>query len=75
MVLPKRNISRRSASFRELENILERVPEVELVAITLDMPEVRRADGIFERKERMRGAEDRLFFVHVDGGEGGVAGA
>src|SRR5512140_1048222 len=52
-----------------LHHRVECLTEVHLVAVSFDVAEVRRTECVVELKERVRGAEDRLLLVDVDGGE------
>ena len=71
----RRSSFSRVVTSREGEHIVEGLVEVELIAVALDVAEMRGADRIGEMEQGMARSEDRLFFEDVDGTEAGTAAA
>jgi hypothetical protein len=56
-------------------DLLERLAKIELEVVPFRPSEVRRAEDVGHRQERMVAVQDRLLLVDVDGGIAGPAAA
>ena len=56
-------------------DLLERLAKIELEIVPFRPSEVRRAEDVGHRQERMVAVHDRLLLVDVDGGIAGPAAA